>query len=270
MRDFMYHRPSSLDEALALLSEDEDALLLAGGQTLLPTMKQGLSAPTALVDLHGIAGLNEISVNGGKLTLGAMVRHGDIASDSRVTQAIPGLAELAGGIGDPHIRNRGTVGGSVANNDPSADYPAALVACAAEIETNCRRLHIDEFLNGLFETALEPGEIILSVHVPIPRGFAYSSIRNPASRYALAGVSIARRADDSVGVGVTGAGAEGAFRWSEAEAMLEGCFEPAALDGLTVDPDLMLSDPRVPQDYRAQLVKVLARRAVEAVLRGSE
>lgn len=269
MRDFIYHRPSSLDEALALLTEDEDALLLAGGQTLLPTMKQGLSAPSALVDLHGVAGLNGISLDDGILTLGAMARHADVVSHPQVRKAIPGLAALAGGIGDPHIRNRGTVGGSVANNDPSADYPAALLACGAEIETNSRRMHVDEFLIGLFTTALEPGEIIVAVHLPLPNGFAYSSIRNPASRYATAGVCVVRRADKGVGVGVTGAGADGAFRWSEAEAMLEADFTPAALHDLTVDPELMLSDPRVPQDYRAQLVKVLTCRAVEAVLRGA-
>ncbi|MFT4150382.1 MAG: xanthine dehydrogenase family protein subunit M [Paracoccaceae bacterium] len=270
MRDFDYHRPATLAEALDLLAGDDEALLLAGGQTLLPTMKQGLSAPSALVDLHGIAGLDAISVVGQVLSLGSMARHADVAGNALVRQAIPALAGLAGGIGDPHIRNRGTIGGSIANNDPSADYPAALLACGAEIQTDRRRLCADEFLAGLFTTALEPGEIILAVHFPIPRRFAYASIRNPASRYAVAGVAVAQRQDSTVGVGVTGAGADGAFRWAEAEAALQDGFHPATLDGLVVDPDLLLSDLRMPQDYRARLVEVMTRRAVEAALRGTK
>lgn len=269
MRDFRYHRPATLEEAAALLAADEEALPLAGGQTLLPTMKQGLSAPSALVDLHGIPGLDTIAVAGGALVLGAMARHADVAASATVRAALPGLARLAGGIGDPHIRNRGTIGGSIANNDPAADYPAALLACGAEVETERRRIPAEALFDGLFATALEPGEIIRAVRFPRPERFGYASIRNPASRYAVAGVAVARRGDGSVGVAVTGAGADGAYRWAEAEAALAADFRAEALEGVAADPDLMLFDPRMPQDYRARLVQVLAARAVDAAEPGA-
>jgi len=264
MRDFIYHRPSDLAQARALLADDDGAMLLGGGQTLLPTMKQGLNQPTALVDLSGIAELRGIQATAEGFEIGAMTTHAALASDAAVQNRFPGFAAVARQIGDPHIRNRGTIGGSIANNDPSADYPAALLACGAVIVTDCREIEAQEFFAGLFTTALDLGEIVTRLYLPVPRRFGYASIRNPASRYASTGVAVAERQDGTRAVAVTGAGQDGVFRWAEAEARLQQDFSEAALDGLAVEPDDMISDPRVPGAYRAALVLAMTRAAVRA------
>jgi carbon-monoxide dehydrogenase medium subunit len=262
MYAFSYHRPHTLSGALADL-EKPDAKALAGGMTLLPTMKQRLAAPSALIELKDVPELSGIVREGDALAIGAMTRHSEVARNSVVQAAIPALAKLAVGIGDAHVRNRGTIGGSLANNDPAADYPAAALALGATIVTNKRRIAADDFFKGLFETALDAGELITRVSVPIPQKAAYMKFANPASRYALVGVFVAKTAD-GVRVAVTGAGANGAFRASAMEAALKANFSAAALDGLAVPADGLSSDIHADADYRAHLIGVMARRAVGA------
>jgi len=262
MYAFDYHRPQSLSGAVADLA-NPDAKALAGGMTLLPTMKQRLASPAALVDLNRISDLAGISREGGNLLIGAMTRHADVARDAAVQAAIPALAKLAAGIGDPHVRNRGTIGGSIANNDPSADYPAAALALGATIVTNKRRIAAQDFFKGLFETALETGELITQVSFPIPQKAAYMKFPNPASRYALVGVFVAKTAG-GVRVAVTGAGENGVFRAEALEAALNANFSPAALDGVATPASGLISDLHADSDYRAHLVGVMAKRAVAA------
>jgi carbon-monoxide dehydrogenase medium subunit len=262
MYAFAYHHPSSVAGALADLA-NEDAKLLAGGQTLIPTMKQRLAAPASLVDLRKIAELVGVSRDGDMLQIGAMTRHADVAGSSVVRAAIPALADLAGGIGDPAVRNRGTIGGSLANNDPAADYPAAALALGATIVTNARSLGADDYFKGLFETALEPNEIITHVRFPVAAKAAYVKFPNPASRYALVGVFVAKTAN-GVRVAVTGAGASGVFRVESFETALDANFSAAALDGLSVPAEGLNADLHADADYRAHLIGVLARRAVAA------
>jgi aerobic carbon-monoxide dehydrogenase medium subunit len=262
MYAFEYHRPQSLSAALADLLKP-DAKALAGGMTLLPTMKQRLASPAALIDLKNVPELAGISGEGDHLVIGAMTRHADVAASSAVQAAIPALAKLAGGIGDPHVRNMGTIGGSLANNDPSADYPAAALALGATIVTDKRRILAQDFFTGLFETALETGELITQVSFPIPEKAAYMKFANPASRYALVGVFVAKTAD-GVRVAVTGAGANGVFRVSAFEAALNANFSPSALDGVSVLASGLNSDLHADADYRAHLIGVMARRAVAA------
>jgi aerobic carbon-monoxide dehydrogenase medium subunit len=262
MYAFEYHHPHTLSGALADLAKT-DAKALAGGMTLLPTMKQRLASPSALVDLKNVPELAGIAREGSNLVIGAMSRHADVASNDAVKAAIPALAKLAGGIGDPHVRNMGTIGGSIANNDPSADYPAAALALGATIVTNKRRIPAQEFFTGLFETALEPGELITSVNFPIPQKAAYMKFANQASRYALVGVFVAKTAD-GVRVAVTGAGANGVFRAEALEAALAANFSPAALDGVSVPASGLNSDLHANADYRAHLIGVMAKRAVMA------
>ena len=262
MYAFEYHRPETLAGAAADLAKP-DAKLLAGGMTLLPTMKQRLASPTALVDLRNVRELAGIAREGDNLVIGAMTRHADVARSNVVQAAIPALALLAGGIGDPHVRNMGTIGGSLANNDPSADYPAGALALGATIVTNKRRIPAPEFFTGLFETALETGELITQVSFPIPQRAAYMKFANPASRYALVGVFVAKTAG-GVRVAVTGAGSNGVFRLSEFEAALDANFSPAALNGLSVPASGLNSDLHADADYRAHLIGVMARRAVAA------
>ena len=265
MYSFTFHRPETLRQAVNLLSKNEDAKLLAGGHTLLPTMKLRLANPPQLIDLSRIEGLAGIELSGRSLTIGAMTRHADVHSSPVVQQAIPVLAKLAGLIGDPAVRHMGTIGGSVANNDPSADYPAACLGLGATIITNKRRLKADDFFTGMFSTALEPAEIITKVSFPIPKKAAYQKFRNQASRYALVGVFVAKRGSD-IRVAVTGAGANGVFRVTAFEEALKKRFSPKSLDGLTVSPDGLNSDIHGNAEYRAHLIGVLARRAVaEAV-----
>jgi carbon-monoxide dehydrogenase medium subunit len=262
MYAFEYHRPQSLSAAVDGLA-NTDAKALAGGMTLLPTMKQRLASPAALIDLKNVPELAGITREGGNLRIGAMSRHADVAASSVVQAAIPALAKLASGIGDPHVRNMGTIGGSLANNDPSADYPAAALALGATIITNKRQILAQDFFTGLFETALGSGELITQVSFPIPQKAAYMKFANPASRYALVGVFVAKTAD-GVRVAVTGAGANGVFRASAFEAALSANFSPAALDGVSVSASGLSSDLHADADYRAHLIGVMAKRAVAA------
>ena len=262
MYAFEYHRPDSLSAAVADLANPE-AKALAGGMTLLPTMKQRLASPATIVDLNRIPGLAGVSREGDNLVIGAMTRHADVARDAVVQGAIPALAKLAAGIGDPHVRNRGTIGGSLANNDPTADYPAAALALGATIVTNKRRIAGQDFFKDLFETTLDTGELITQVSFPIPQKAAYMKFPNPASRYALVGVFVARTAG-GVRVAVTGAGANGVFRAEAFEAALASNFAPAALDGVSIPASGLNSDLHADADYRAHLIGVMAKRAVAA------
>jgi aerobic carbon-monoxide dehydrogenase medium subunit len=262
MHNFEYVAPASVADAVAALSK-EDAKALAGGQTLLPTMKQRLAAPAVLVDLRKLPGVSGVSRQGDVLVIGAMARHADVATSAVVKDAIKGLATLAGGIGDPAVRHRGTIGGSLANNDPAADYPAAALALGATIVTNKREIAAESYFKGLFETTLDDGEIITSVKFPIPQKSAYMKFPNPASRYAMVGVFVARSAG-GVRVAVTGAGSNGVFRHAAMEAALAANFAPQALAGVKTDASGLLSDLHGDAEYRAHLVGVMARRAVEA------
>ncbi|MEM8631239.1 MAG: xanthine dehydrogenase family protein subunit M [Pseudomonadota bacterium] len=262
MHQTTYHKASSAEDAAAKLGSAEDGMILAGGQTLLPTMKQRLAAPSDLVDLSG-AGLSGISVDGNTLTIGAMTTHAEVASSADVQRVIPSLACLAAGIGDPAVRNRGTIGGSVANNDPAADYPAAMLGLGATIVTNSREIVAEDFFTGMFSTDLEEGEVITSVKVTAPERSAYAKFPNPASRYAMAGVFVAKSAG-GVRVAVTGAGDDGVFRHEGLETALASDFSAGAVDAVPVSADSMLHDIHGDGAYRAQLVKVMAKRAVEA------
>jgi aerobic carbon-monoxide dehydrogenase medium subunit len=264
MYAFQYHRPQSLSGALADLA-NPDAKALAGGMTLLPTMKQRLASPAALIDLKNVPELTGVAREGDNLVIGAMTRHADVARSNVVQSAIPALVRLARGIGDPHVRNMGTIGGSLANNDPSADYPAAALALGATIVTNKRRIGAEDFFRGLFETALETGELITQVSFPIPQRAAYTKFPNPASRYALVGVFVAKTAG-GVRVAVTGAGQNGVFRLTEFETALNAKFSPAALAGLSAPAEGLNSDLHADADYRAHLIGVMAKRAVEAAV----
>ena len=261
MYAFTYSQPSNVAAAAALLGDD--AKLLAGGQTLLPTMKQRLASPATLVDLTKIAELSGVSREGDQIVIGAMTRHADVATSAAVHQAIPALSALAALIGDPAVRNRGTIGGSLANNDPAADYPAAVLALGATVVTNKRELAAEAFFKGLFETALEDGEIIVKVRFPIPEKAAYQKFPNPASRFALVGVFVAKTAG-GVRVAVTGAGGSGVFRVKALETALDANFAAAALNGATVPAAGLNTDMHADAAYRAHLIVVLARRAVAA------
>ena len=265
MYEFKYHRPATVRQAANLLAKNEEAKLVAGGHTLIPVMKQRLASPPHLVDLSHIEGLDGIEIKGRSLVIGATARHADVANSATVQEAIPALAHLAGMIGDPAVRHKGTIGGSLANNDPAADYPAACLALGATIVTNKRKLKAEEFFQGLFTTALENDEIITRVMFPIPKKAGYVKFRNQASRYALVGVFVAKRPSD-VRVAVTGAGADGVYRVTSFEEALKKRFSPKALDGLSVPPDGLNSDLHGSAEYRAHLIPVLARRAVEAAL----
>jgi carbon-monoxide dehydrogenase medium subunit len=261
MYGFAYHRPQSVADATRLLASNPEAKVLAGGHTLIPTMKQRLASPKAIVDLGQVAELRGIEHKGNALVIGAMTTHADVAGSSVVRSAIPALVDVAGLIGDPHVRHRGTIGGSVANNDPAADYPAALLALGATVTTNKRDIKADDFFKGLFATALQDGEIITRVSFPIPAKFAYAKFPHPSSRYALVGVA-AGQIGSGVRVAVTGAGNNGVFRHSAMEAALAKSWSPQALNGVTTDPGQMMSDIHADAAYRAHLVGVMARRAV--------
>lgn len=260
MYDFNYHRPGSVEEAVGLINED--AKLLAGGQSLLPTMKLRLAQPSDVIDLGAIPGLSDISVDGSTVHIGATATHASVAASGAVAGAIPALAQLAGGIGDVQVRNIGTIGGSVANADPAADYPAAVLGLGATVHTNSRTIAADDFFTGIFETALAEDEILTKVSFPVPEAAAYVKFDNPASRYAIVGVFVAKTAD-SVRVAVTGA-AGSVFRASAMEAALNANFLASALDGITVASDDLNSDLHASAEYRAHLVAVMAKRAVQA------
>jgi len=259
MYNFEYEAPSSVAEAVAALAA-EDAQALGGGQTLIPTMKQRLAMPSTLVSLSGIAEMQGVSASGGLVSIGGSATHVSVAAGAG---AYPALAELASHIGDPAVRNRGTIGGSLANNDPSADYPAAALASAAVIVTNAREIAADDFFQGMFTTALEDGEIITGVRFAVPEAANYQKFVQPASRFALVGVFVAKHGD-GVRVAVTGASEEGVFRWTEAEAALNGSFSADAVAGLAVDPTNMIGDLHGTKEYRAHLVGVMTKRAVAA------
>lgn len=264
MYETSYHRAASVADAASLIAKADDGKLLAGGQTLIPTMKQRLAAPSDLVDIGQIAELHGITESGGTLRIGAATRHADVAGSDLVRRLIPGLASLAGGIGDPHVRHMGTIGGSVANNDPAADYPSAVLALDATVHTDKRDIAAADFFVGMFETALEDGEIITAISFKIPEKSAYAKYPNPASRYAMAGVFVARHKDGSVRVAVTGAGQGGVFRADAMEAALAAKWSADAVAGIALEADDMLSDIHGSAEYRANLVTVMAKRAVAA------
>jgi carbon-monoxide dehydrogenase medium subunit len=264
MYAFEYSRPGSLADAASLLAERPEARLLAGGMTLIPTLKQRLASPTDLVDLGGVAGLVGIEVTAETVVIGAMTTHATVAGSPAIKAALPALAALAEGIGDPAVRHRGTIGGSIANADPAADYPAAILGLGAEILTDRRAIAGDAFFTGMFETALAPGEIVRQVRFPIPLAAAYAKFPNPASRYAVTGVFVARFGD-GVRVAVTGA-APSVFRVAEMEAALAADFSPAAIAVVTVAADGLNSDPHATAAYRAHLIGVMAKRAVTAAM----
>jgi carbon-monoxide dehydrogenase medium subunit len=260
MHNFAYHRPTSLAETARLLSGE--AKLLAGGMTLLPTLKQRLAQPSALVDLSGLAELKGIKAEGGGLAIGAMTTHAEVAGSAEVKRAIPALAALAEGIGDPQVRNRGTIGGSISNNDPAADYPAAVLGLGATVVTNKRKIAADDFFKGMFETALGEGEIVTAVSFPKPEKAGYAKFPNPASRYAMVGVFVAATGG-GVRVAVTGAG-PGVFRVPEMEKALASSFSPDAVKAIKLSPANLNSDMHGSAEYRAHLVSVMAARAVAA------
>ena len=258
MYNFEFVKPSSVADAVAALGAG-DAQALGGGQTLIPTMKQRLASPSKLVSLGGIADMQGVSVSGGSVTIGGATTHADVEA----ADAFAGLTGLAGGIGDPAVRNRGTIGGSLANNDPAACYPSIALATGATITTNKRDIAADDYFQGMFTTALEEGEIITSVSMPIPEASNYQKFEQPASRFALVGVFVAKYAN-GVRVAVTGASENGVFRWTEAEAALSANFSADALADLSVDAADMIADLHGSKAYRANLVKVLTGRAVAA------
>lgn len=261
---FDYLRPASLSDARKAYEASGDARYIAGGQTLLPVMKQRLAQPAAIIDLGGVAGLTGISIDGNTLTIGAMTRHADVAASPDVRRTIPALAHLAGLIGDPQVRNRGTIGGSLANNDPSADYPAAVLGLGATVLTDSRSIAADDFFDGLFTTVLEEGEIIRAISFPVPDRAAYEKFPHPASRFALVGVMVSK-GDAGVRVAATGAGQAGVFRVTDMEGALAKNFSAKAIEGIKVPADDMIADMHAPAAYRAQLVGVLARRAVASI-----
>jgi carbon-monoxide dehydrogenase medium subunit len=265
MNTFGYVEPTTVAKAAGAASANAESRYLAGGQSLLPAMRLGLAAPGELVDLAKLAELRGIKLegNGGAITIGAMTPHADVAASLEVGARIPALAALAGAIGDRQVRNRGTLGGSLANDDPAADYPAAVLGLGATVNTNQRQIAADDFFKGLFETALAPGELIVSVTFPVPKKAAYEKFRNPASRFALVGVFVAQSAQGPR-VAVTGAGSRGVFRVKAMEQALARDWSPKAIELVTVPASELQSDLHASAEYRAHLVNVLARRAVAA------
>ncbi len=263
MYDFNYRRPKSIDEAVSALTQASDGKLMSGGQTLLPTMKQRLASPSDVIDLGGISGMSGISESGGAVVIGAGTTHAEVAGNATVKSKIPALAAAAESIGDPQVRNKGTLGGSIANNDPAADYPAALLGLGASVKTSKRELAADDFFTGLFETALADDEIVLSVSFPVPEKAGYAKFPNPASRYAVVGVMVSKGAG-GVRVAVTGAGQNGVFRAAAMESALGGNFSAEALAGISIPDSDLNADLHASAGYRAHLIGVMAKRAVEA------
>ncbi|WP_043835902.1 FAD binding domain-containing protein [Muricoccus aerilatus] len=259
MYDFAYHKPTTVAEAVGLLA-DPEARPISGGQTLLPALKHRLDKPSALIDLSGIAELRGIRREGDKLVIGAMTRHQEIQNDPTVKAAIPALAWMAGHLGDTQVRNRGTIGGSLANNDPAADYPSAALALGATFVTDRRRIAADDYFQGMFTTALEPGELLTAVEFPIPEKAGYAKMRNPASRYVMTGVFVAR-GPAGVRVVVNGAG-PGVFRQAEMEAALAANWSPEAVANIRQSADGLNGDIHGSAEYRAHLVTVMAKRAI--------
>ena len=262
MYEFNYHKAGSVADAAAKVAGADDGTLMAGGMTLIPTLKQRLAMPSDVVDIGQLGDLKGISVAGDKVSIGSMTTHDTVANSADVQGAIPALASLAGGIGDPMVRNRGTMGGSVANNDPAADYPGAVLGLGATVVTDKREIAGDDFFTGMFETALDEGEIITRIDFPVPAKAAYAKFPNPASRYAIVGVFVAQTAG-GVRVAVTGAGGT-AFRATAMEDALNANFSASALDGISVPADGLNQDIHASAEYRAHLIGVMAMRAVEA------
>jgi aerobic carbon-monoxide dehydrogenase medium subunit len=259
-----YHRASSVDEATALFAKGKEAKFLAGGHTLLPVMKQRLASPSDVIDIAKIKDLVGIDVSGDTVTIKAATPHYDVAMSEALAKAIPALAHLASVIGDPAVRHRGTIGGSLANNDPAADYPAAVLALGATIKTNKRSISADDYFKGLFATALADGELITAVSFPIPAKAGYAKFPHPASRFALTGVFVAKTKSGDVRAAATGASQNGVMRVAAIEAALKANWSAAALDGITISADSLMSDLHGTSDYRANLIKVMAQRAVTA------
>lgn len=259
-----YHRASSVDEAASLFANGSEAQFLAGGQTLLPVMKQRLASPSDVIDLGKIKELIGVEASGDTLTIKAATPHYDVATSDAAKKAIPALAYLASLIGDPAVRYRGTIGGSIANNDPAADYPAALLALGATVKTNKRSISAEDFFKGLFTTALEDGEIITAVSFPVPAKAGYAKMRHPASRFALTAVFVAQTKSGEIRVAATGASQSGVMRVGAIEAALKANWSPSALDNVSIPASGLLADIHGTAEYRANLVKVMAQRAVTA------
>jgi len=265
MHAFEYHRPASSKDAVSLIKNKSEARYLAGGQSLVQAMKLRLTSPSDLIDLGTIKELAGIKVSSSAVEIGAMTRHADVEGSAAVKKAIPALAALAGMIGDRQVRHMGTCGGSIANSDPAADYPAAVLGLGATVHTNKRKIEADKFFTGLYETALEPGELITSVSFPVPKRAAYMKFKNPASRFAMVGVFVADFGG-KVRVAVTGAGAS-VFRQAEMEKALSAKFAPESVANIKVKADGLNNDLHASPEYRAHLVTVMAKRAVEAALK---
>jgi aerobic carbon-monoxide dehydrogenase medium subunit len=263
MYEFKYVRPNSVRQAANMLAKDPDAKILAGGHSLLPAMKLRLAKHTQLLDIGRIEGINTIELKGRSLVIGAMARHVEVANSPVVKEALPALAKMAGEIGDPAVRHRGTIGGSLANNDPNADYPAAVLGLGATVITNKRKIAADDFFKGMFETALEPDEIIVKVSFPLAKKSAYMKFKHPASGFALVGVFVSKRGSD-IRVAATGAGSNGVFRVKSFEEALKKRFAAKSIEGMTIPADGMNSDIHGSAEYRAHLVGVMARRALDA------
>ena len=263
MYDFDYQRPASLDDALNALKSAEDGKLLAGGHTLLPTLKQRLARPSTLIDLSGIDALRGISVDAGVVTLGSMTTHGEVVASKAVADAIPALAALAECIGDPQVRHCGTIGGAIANNDPASDYPGAVLGLGATIVTNAREITADDFFLGLFDTALDEAEIITAVKFPVPEKACYMKFAQPASRFSLVGSFVAKTAG-GVRVAITGAGEEGVFRAADMETALNANFTADAIANIQISDSDLNSDIHASAEYRAHLIGVMTSRAVTA------
>ncbi|MEL6965756.1 MAG: xanthine dehydrogenase family protein subunit M [Pseudomonadota bacterium] len=262
MYETSYHRASDVNDAVTKMGGADDGKFLSGGQTLLPTMKQRLAAPSDLIDLTHIGDMHGISIDGNMIRIGAATTHNEVATHAELRALCPSICDLAAHIGDPAVRHRGTIGGSIANNDPAADYPAAMMALNAQIITSQRKIDTDDFFTGMFETALKDDEVIVAVEFPAPAKGAYAKFPNPASRYAMAGVFAAKLKNGMVRVGVTGASSGGVYRPADMEDALKADWSEAAIDGCTVDEGDMLSDIHGSSAYRANLVKVMAKRAI--------
>ena len=263
MYAFTYHAPTTVRQAVNLLAKNPEAKLLAGGHSLIPVMKLRLASPSAIIDMNKVEGLSGVEVKGRSVVIGAMTRHFEVANSQTLKDVLPALAGVPGSIGDPHVRHRGTIGGSVANNDPNADYPAALLGLGATIITSKRRIAADDFFQGMFTTALEPDEIITKISFPIAKKAAYQKFKHPASGFALVGVFVSKRGSD-IRVAVTGAGGNGVFRVTAFEEALKKRFSPKSIEGISVPAEGMSSDIHAGAEYRAHLVGVLARRALAA------
>ncbi len=261
MYEFDYHQPKTVRQAANLLAKNPDAKILAGGHSLIPVMKLRLAQPSAIIDLNTVDGLSGIEVKGRSVVIGALTRHYEVARSETLKEVLPALAGVPGSIGDPHVRHRGTIGGSIANNDPNADYPAACLGLGATIITTKRKIPADEFFKGMFETALEPDEIITKVSFPIAKKAAYQKFKHPASGFALVGVFVSKRGSE-IRVAVTGAGSNGVFRVPQFEEALKKRFAPKSIEGIAVSADGLNTDIHASAEYRAHLIGVLAKRAL--------